>query len=89
MNWARRSGEALIKVQMLAVGGNREARLGARLYAFVAGPRQPAHRATAIPLRKAAARRGTEDDGGQAPHSLGIARSLKDANYRTRPADSR
>ena len=49
----------------LAVGRHGEARLRARTHARVAGPGEPADIAVTIPLRKAAARRRTEHDGGQ------------------------
>ena len=57
---------------MLAVSGDGEACLGARLCAPVAGPGETADRTLTIPLRKAAACRSTEYDGGQAPHSRGL-----------------
>ena len=52
----------------LAVGGDREARLGARARRADRRPRRAADRAAAVPLRKAATGRRTEHDGGQAPH---------------------
>ncbi len=52
---------------MFAVRRDCEAGLGARLNTCVAGPREPAHRTPEVPLRKPTSRRGTENDGGQAP----------------------
>ena len=48
-----------------AVARYGEARLRACANALVARPGEPANLAVAVPLRKAAARRRTEHDGGQ------------------------
>src|ERR1700730_15411863 len=71
---------------MLAVSGNGEARLGAWLDSFVAGPGQATDCTAAIPLRKAAACRGTENDGGKAPHSRGLQKRGADQNSAVRSA---
>jgi hypothetical protein len=69
---------------MLAVSGNGKARLGAGFHSFVAGPGQATNHTAAIPLRKATARRGTENDGGKlaqtAPHSRGLQKRDVDQN---------
>jgi tetratricopeptide (TPR) repeat protein len=77
-------GRGIEQHPVLAVSRNGEARLGAWLDAFVAGPGEAANRTSAIPLRKASTRRGTDNDGGKAaqtaPHSRGLQKRVADQN---------
>ena len=51
-------------MHLVAIGGDGEACLRARLDALIATPGQAARSAQAIPLRIAATARRTEDDSG-------------------------
>ena len=66
----RRRGDLLAQIRRgidqepgFPVGRNREARLGPRLDAGIAGPGQTTHRAAAVPLGNTAARCRAENDG--------------------------
>ena len=78
-NCWRRSGEALTSTQFSPSADTARLACVRGTHARVASPGQAAHRATAIPLRKAPARRRAEHDGGQAPHS-GLSASASDQN---------
>ena len=66
---AGRSGDALSRTQFSPSADTARLAWVRGSHARIAGPRQATDRATAIPLRKTAACRRAENDGGQAAHS--------------------
>ena len=68
----------------VAVGGDGNACLRARLHARITRSRQTACRATTVPLRKTSPRRRTQDAGVKSPHS-----GSTQVRIRTRPANTR
>jgi len=58
-------GRGIEQGPALAVGRYGESGLGTRAHPRITGPGEPADLAIAVPLWKAAARRRTENDGGE------------------------
>ena len=85
----RRSGEAPTTIQSTAVAADGHAGLGRGPRPRIARPRQTAEAAAAVPLREAAARRRTENQGSQPGRSVIHSSKRRRARLHLAGEDSR